>query len=77
MLTELQVSVAVATPVLLVPVLAGHSKVTFVGQVIRGGVVSCTVMVCTQLARFPHASVAVQVREITLDPPQLLLTESL
>src|SRR6266852_1883010 len=75
--TELQVSVAVAIPVLFVLMLAGHSKVTFVGQVIRGLVVSWTVMVWTQEELLPHASLAVQVREMIFEPPQVLLTESL
>src|SRR5690348_8783058 len=71
-------SVAVATPVKLVPVLVdGHSRTTFVGQVIMGGVVSRTVMVWTQLDRFPHWSVAVQVREMILALAQVLVTESL
>src|SRR5206468_3220684 len=39
--------------------------------------VSCTVMVCTQLALLPQASVAVQVRAISLVAPQLLLVTSL
>jgi hypothetical protein len=78
MVTDPHPSVAVATPVTLVPVLdAGHSKVTFGGQVIVGGVVSTTVIVWTQLRLLPHWSVASQVREITFVPPQLLLTESL
>src|SRR6266581_4295429 len=41
-----------------------------------GGVVSRTVIICTQLAPLPHSSTAVQAREITWAPPQLLLTES-
>ena len=41
-----------------------------------GGVVSRTVIVCTQLVLLPQASVAVQVRKITLVPAQLLLTAS-
>jgi len=75
--TELQVSWAVATPVALVLVSAGHSNVRFAGHVIVGGVVSRTVMVWTQLLLLPHWSVAVQVRAMNLAPPQLLLTESL
>src|SRR6266699_6261359 len=75
--TEPQPSWAVATPVALVLVLAGHSSTRLGGQLIVGGVVSCTVMVWTQLLLLPHWSVAVQVRVITLVPPQLLLTESL
>ena len=61
MVTALQVSVAVATPVLLVLVSAGHSKVMFAGQVITGAVVSTTVMICWQELLLPQASVAVQV----------------
>src|SRR3989442_15272766 len=57
----LQVSVAVATPVALVRVSAGQLSVTTAGQVMLGGLVSCTVMVWTQLALLVHASVAVQV----------------
>lgn len=34
------------------------------------------VIVCKALAKFPHASVALQVRLMILVPPQLLLTES-
>jgi hypothetical protein len=67
----------VATPVALVVVFAGHSSVTFGGQVIVGGVVSTTIIVCVQLRVLPHWSVASHLREITLVPPQLLLTESL
>src|SRR5437867_3643833 len=77
MVTALQPSEAVATPVALVVVGAGHSMVRLAGAVMVGGVVSRTVIVCTQLRRLPHASVAVQVREMTLAPPQVLLTESL
>jgi hypothetical protein len=56
---------------------AGHSKVTFVGHVIVGGVVSRTVIVCTQLDLLPHASVAVHVREMVLAAPQFVVTKSL
>jgi len=49
----------------------------FVGQVIVGGMVSRIVMVWTQLVLLPQASIAVQVREMTLLPPQVLLTLSL
>src|SRR5437667_9022149 len=77
MLTEPQPSCAEATPVALVPVaVAGHSRTTLGGQVTVGGVVSRTVIVCTQLVLLPQASVAVQVRNITLVPAQLLLTAS-
>ena len=75
--TEPQPSVAVATPVALVVVGAGQSSVRLGGAVMTGGVVSLTVMVWTALRLLPHWSVAVQVREMTLALPQLLLTESL
>src|SRR6516162_9236440 len=68
-LTELQPSCAVATPFLLVLMSAGHSRVTSTGAVSVGGVVSRTVSVCTALALLPQASVAVQVRVMTLVPP--------
>src|SRR5437667_122915 len=76
-LTEPQPSWAVAAPVALVLVLAGHSSTRLGGQVIVGGVVSRTVMVWTQLLLFPHWSVAVQVRAMALVPPQRLVTASL
>src|SRR6266571_3475324 len=75
-LTDPQLSWAVATPVTLVLVLAGHSSTTLLGAVIAGGVVSRTVMVWTQLRLLPHWSVAVQVRAITFVPPQLLVSAS-
>jgi hypothetical protein len=58
-------------------VLDPHSNVTSGGRVIVGGVVSRNVMVWTQLRLLPHWSVAVHRREMTLAPPQMLLTESL
>src|SRR6266540_6649471 len=76
--TALHPSWAVATPVTLVPVsVIGHSSTTLGGQVMVGFSVSRTVMVCRQLMLLLHASVAVQVRAITLAPPQLLLVTSL
>src|SRR6266853_764926 len=77
MLTALQASVAVAIPLALVVVSAGHSKIRSGGQVTTGLVMSRTVMVCTQLVLLPQASAAVQVQAITFVPPQLLVTESL
>jgi hypothetical protein len=62
---ELQVSVAVATPVALVVVTAGYSSVTLGGQVMTGAVMSRTVIVCVPLDELLHGSVAVQRREIT------------
>ena len=63
---EPQASVAVATPVLFVEVSAGHSRTRSAGTVRAGGVVSLTVICCTQVLLLPQASVAVQVRLITL-----------
>src|ERR1051326_6535749 len=77
MVTELHVSVAVATPVLLVEVSAGHSSTTLVGQVSFGAVVSRRVMVCTALILLLQASMAVQVRKMVCVPPQELLVTSL
>ena len=77
MVTALQPSCAVATPVTLVVVTAGHSSTRSEGQARFGLRVSRTVMVCTQLVLLAHWSVAVQVRAITLVAPQLLVTESL
>src|SRR2546426_1091350 len=77
MVTEPQPSVAVAAPVALVRVSPGHWSTRFAGSLSAGGVVSTTVMLWRALALLPHWSVAVQVRAITLVPPQLLLTESL
>src|SRR6188472_2883535 len=55
-----QASVAVAIPVALVAVLAGHSTVRSVGIVITGGMVSFTVIVCSAVETFPHWSTALQ-----------------
>src|SRR5437667_5940523 len=74
--TALQVSRALATPVALVVVSAGQSSTRLPGQVMAGLSVSRTVMVCTQLVVLPQSSVAVQVRAITFAPAQLLVTES-
>src|SRR5205823_11378543 len=76
-MTAPQPSWAIATPVTFVRVSPGHSRTRFVGSVKAGGVVSRTVMVCTQLALLPQESVAVQRREITRLPPQALVTVSL
>src|SRR6266702_3928106 len=75
--TEPQPAVAVATPATFVRVSPGHWSTRFAGSLSAGGVVSLTVMVWTALRLLPHWSVAVQVREMTLALPQLLLTESL
>src|SRR4029450_8482144 len=56
--------------------LAGHS--TFPSApwalVTAGALVSITVIVCVRLVLFPHVSVAVQVRAITLVHPTALVT---
>src|ERR1041384_5015073 len=64
-------------PVALVVVTAGHSSIRSGGQVITGGVVSRTMIVCTRLDLLLQVSVAVQVRAITLVLPQLVVTRSL
>ena len=52
--------------------LAGHSVVLLSGSAeMTGGVVSLNVMCCTQVAIFPHPSVAFQVRSIPALPVQL------
>src|SRR5690349_6482269 len=73
LLTPLHVSVAVAVPVLVVVGGTVHSKVMFVGQLITGAVVSWNRIACTQLARLPQPSVAVQVRKIVPLPVQLVV----
>ena len=37
---------------------SAHWTVTFAGQVIVGGILSLTTIVCVHVAEFPHASVA-------------------
>jgi uncharacterized protein YsxB (DUF464 family) len=73
----LQPSVTVAAPVALVVVVAGHSNVRSGGATIVGAVVSRIVISCVPLVVLPQASVALQIREINFEPPQLLLTTSL
>ena len=65
------VSTAEAEPFASTLVSAGHCSVTSGGQVISGGVVSTTVMVCTQVELLPDSSVAVHVRTIVPALPQL------
>ena len=57
-----QLSVAVASPVLVGSVDSSHSIVTSSGHVMVGGVVSTTVMIWTHSSVLPQASVAVHVR---------------
>ena len=59
-----QASVAVAVPVAAGAVDAAQETDTLAGQVMVGGVVSTTFIVCTQLLKLPQASVALQVRVI-------------
>src|SRR5258707_14841433 len=68
----LQVSVALAVPVLLVVGNSVHSIVMFAGQTITGGTVSLKLIVWTQLAVFPQPSAAVQVRVMFVLPVQLV-----
>src|SRR6266542_1380239 len=70
-------SVAVATPVALVAVYAGYSRVTLAGTCNTGAVVYRTVMVWRALALLPHASTAVQVRAMRRALPHKLVTTSL
>jgi hypothetical protein len=57
-----QLSVAVALPVTAVAVLELHCTVIFGGQVITGGALSSTKIVCAQLLELPQSSVALHVR---------------
>src|SRR6187431_408942 len=70
-----QASLAVAAP--KVGVAGQLIGDTTVGQVIVGGVTSCTVMVRLQVAVFPQSSVAVQVRVTLLIPVQFGVDTSL
>jgi hypothetical protein len=72
----LQVSVAVATPVLAGIGETAHSSVILVGQVMTGGVVSVKLILCVQLDRFPQPSVAVHVRRITPLPVQFVVSNT-
>src|SRR2546428_277610 len=56
----LPASVAVATPVTLVVVTAGYSRITSGTQAMTGAVVSRTVMSWVLLVELPHSSVARQ-----------------
>jgi len=67
----LQLSVAVAVPVLAGSLVALQAIVTSAGQLMTGSTVSMTVTVCTAFAVLPQLSVAVQVRMITGSPVQL------
>jgi hypothetical protein len=67
--TALQMSLAVALPVLFVEMSAGQSSVRLAGQTITGGVVSRTVMICVQLEVLPQGSVAVHRRLMEYEPP--------
>src|SRR5258707_9696837 len=75
--TEPQPSCAVATPVALVVVSAGHSSTRLVGIVRVGGVRSLTVIVWSAFVLFPQASTAVQVRLMIFAAPHVLVTTSL
>src|SRR5258708_13563517 len=72
----LQVSVALAVPVLLVVGNTVHSRVIFAGQTITGGTVSLKLIVCKQVELFPQPSNAVQVRRIVPLPLQLLVPKA-
>ncbi len=53
-----QLSVETIEPGLAAGTWLAHDTVMSVGQIMEGGVLSKTVMICEQLAVFPHASVA-------------------
>jgi hypothetical protein len=72
----LQLSVAVAMPVLAVVGNTVHSKVMLFGQVMTGAVVSWNRIVCTQLARLPQPSIAVHVRRIVPLPVQFVASNA-
>ena len=63
-----QLSVAVAVPRVAGVIGSWQLMVTLAGQVISGAVISCTVMVCTQVDTLLQLSVAVQVLVITKLP---------
>jgi hypothetical protein len=56
-----QLSVAVAVPVAPDVLSSWQFTVAFDGQVITGAVISCTVIVCTQVELLPDGSVAFHV----------------
>ena len=61
-----QLSVAVAMPVLAGNVLAVHSMVTLIGQVIAGAWLSSTKITWLQVLELPQSSVACQVRVMVI-----------
>ena len=63
--TGAQLSVAVATPVAADVLSSWQFTVVFAGHVIVGAVISCTVIVCTQVELLPATSVAFHVLVIT------------
>jgi hypothetical protein len=63
--TGVQISVAVAVPVLAGSVEASQLIVKLKGQVITGAVISCTVIVWMHSLKFPVTSVALHVLVIT------------
>src|SRR5258707_1213237 len=65
-----QLSVAVALPACAGSLEVPHSNCVFAGQVITGAVVSLKVMVWTQVASLPEASVAFHVRWMPAWPVQ-------
>lgn len=60
-------SEVVTLPVATEGTKAAHCTVTLPGQVSEGGVISCLVIVCTQVDMLPHLSVDFQVRDSTKD----------
>src|SRR5207248_98032 len=72
----LHVSVAVATPALLVVAATVHSSVTSAGHVIVGATLSLKLIVCTQVEVLPQRSKALQVRRICPLPVQLVVLKA-
>ena len=80
-----QLSDAVTEPVLGAGTLLAQETVMGAGQVIVGGVLSNTTMICAQVEEFPHSSVAIYTREMSnllvhvilviLSPPCVTVTK--
>src|SRR5688500_11569993 len=66
-----QLSVAVGALVFGAGTSLAHSTVTSAGQVMPGGVLSVTVIVCVQELEFPQSSVAIKLRRMTTSCGQL------
>jgi len=63
-----QASLVTTLPVFTVGTWLAHENVTLAGQVMVGGVISCTTMVPLHVAVLPQSSVAVHVRVVLYVP---------